>query len=180
MGNICNYLNNFVLQLECDTDAVNDGEVSPEEDSCPLPDIEILHNKQILYGKDITILEEDCSEMEQEIAIVRDKAAIMKKLLEEANEDSFQKPAVESTDKNTPLIEVVSEDSHTNVTSADTEFSNSSDDNSIIGKNSSIIFNCENLESLKFLNIDDDDTFENVICSDSEVESARSISWHEK
>lgn len=175
MANICIYLNNFLSQLECDTGAVNGGEVSPEEVSCPLPDIEILHNKQTFYGEDITLCEGDCSDTKQEIAIVRNKAAIVKELFEEAIADSFQKSAVESTDKNTPLIEVVSDDSHGHVTSADTELANSSDANSTIGKNSSIIFNCENLESLKFLNINGDDTFENVICSDSEVESARSI-----
>lgn len=133
-----------------------------------------MHDNQLLYGRDLTALD-----TKQTFDIGRNNAAIIKKneLLEKPNEDTTQKFAIQSTEKNTPLIEVVCEKSHIIVTPVDTGLANSSDTKSI-EKNSSIIFNCENLESLKFLNIEDDDMHKNVICSDSEVESARCISHH--
>lgn len=161
--------------MDSDRDAVNDGEVSPKEDSCLLPDIEIMQNHEILYGKDSTILDS-----KSKIVSVGNNAAIIEKLLEETNkESSSKKPAIESTEQMVPLIEVISEESHRNFMPVDTEITNCSDANTTNEKNSSIIFNCENLESLKCWSIEDDGTIENVVCSDGGDDSAKCLSLHE-
>lgn len=168
-----------LLQCEFDSDVEND-----DEDGNSLQNIEIKHSNQS-PGVNCTILDGNFSgvkhanvekylkkEMKMcctnllptESAMDANETAVVKKSLEVAIESSIHNLAIQSksTADNKPLIEVISEEeSNANAEDIDIEFADHSAINPVTKKNSSIIFHCENLKSLKFLNIDADDSSEN-------------------
>lgn len=181
--NWCYLLNYIVYLLQCqfDSDVENDDE---DGNSLQKQNIGIKHSNQLpgmncaIHVGDFSGVKHEnvenyskkeikicCADLlPKESAIDANETAVVKKSLEVSIESSIHNLAnqAKSTANNKPLIEVISEgESNANAKDIDKEFADHSATNPITEKNSPIIFHCENLKSLKFLNINADDSLEN-------------------
>lgn len=192
----------FSLQLKFKSDVGNDvnDDICRKNGENSVPDMEIdVHNQ--LSQKYAEMIESDCSGGQQESAgnctiriakshsielstvehVIYANETPINKTLEELSENSNYKWAKESAASDKPLIEVLHQDEpNVNAMFMDTDSENNSAfTSSAIESNLSVIFHCENLDTLKYLNIDYEGTDGSIMCSDSEVEEASTISQPE-